>query len=320
MDNTNKIRTVIIDAGHSSIKYALHAGSAAPRISVMPSLVARLAKNHDEPKNAISANGIQYATGKDALPYLDNTSGCPTDDSWVGSENFFFLLQGVFKDLRINGSVDVFLSMPDGMLREKRGPVTKHLTLSPDFNSSTGAKVQQVDIIGQRMATTLAPGLKLHAGNTVCIDVGHKTILLTVREGVRYMADRSRTIEFGGAELLRQIAANYTTSQSEQTRIAVQLLRSKLQRATVMHQDQLIVVDPITVEKTHWPGDAVTRITDAIKTFSDIQNVVLSGGCGTYLRKEIQNKGKHLKIFEPEKPQLAVIQGMLRFLEKRRPR
>jgi hypothetical protein len=314
MSNATNTITVAIDAGHSSFKYALHTGLTVPKLMLMPSAITQVSPNENlRSKPLIEAEKL-FAYGRDALEFNLSESCFPTDDTFIGSANFFRLIRAVFMNLRVNAPVNLCLAIPDGMLSERRASITNHILNNEIFNDGHDCKVRDIRIIGQGAATAVTPGLKLKPGRAAYVDVGHKTILITTRDSRSFYANQSGSLDFGGWELLKKIGDMQPTSQNQRSTLATNLLRANLQNTTEYYRGEKIEMTIATVSKTTWPHDARIRIANVVRSFGEISNIVLSGGCGKYLRDELQSLGEHLNIVELQEPRYAVLKGMLAFL------
>jgi hypothetical protein len=314
MNITAKPSKVLIDAGHSTFKFTHVADDVETVFNSMPSYIVGVNIKHNPPKTLLDFEGQKYAYGKEAIPYLPTDAFCPTSDLFIGSDNFYLLVRAVLHKLKLQNAVDIDLAIPDGLLADRECMLIDRIFSA----KAPPSLINNVRVIGQGAATMLMPGLRLKSQNCLFVDVGHKTILVSVRHGSRFNLERSRAIEGGGGELLNQIARKYTSSDSSRRNIANGMLIAIAQKIEYQHLRKPIRLDPTTVAQTNWSKESVFKIAEVVRYFDDIDNVILSGGCGKFLREEISKLGAHLNIVEVNDPQFAVLRGMTVYARVRR--
>jgi hypothetical protein len=311
MNNLEHKPTVLIDTGHSSFKFALKVAGKIPSVRSMPTALEKDRGNNTPTDQTLEVNGHRYLFGNVALAHLPVDSTFHTSDAFIGSQKFYLLIRAILKVLKPAIPVNISVAIPDGMVKTRRIAIENSLKTNELFLIDNSPLLNDVLVVGQSFAASLAPELRNKSKNALFVDIGHKTILLTLRQRSEIQFERSRSLEAGGGALIRQIAALHAETDSERARLSADLMQSVLQKGQCKYKGRIIQVDDDSVAQTSWIQDSMMKILEVISTVDDIETVVLSGHSGRFLAAAFQTLGPHLKVVEVTQPQFAVLRGLL---------
>jgi hypothetical protein len=302
--------TIVIDTGHSTFKFAYKIFGKVPLPRAIATAIEKEKNQTADSDQTLQLGSERYVFGTAALAHLPIDATFQTSDAFIGSKKFYLLIRAILKILRPRTPVNVCIAIPDGMVRTRRAAIEQFLKSNEMFALDNSPLINDVLVVGQSFATSLAPDLRIKSKNALYVDVGHKTILLTLRQRSEIKFERSRSLEFGGGALIREIAGLYTESDSEKNRLSADLMQSLLQKGLCKYKGEIVEMNEATVARTSWVHDSITKILEVVSTVDDIDSVVLSGQSSRFLASEIKKLGNHLSVIEVTQPQFAVLRGL----------
>jgi hypothetical protein len=309
----NKIEhkpTIVIDTGHSSFKFAYKIFGKTPLPRTIPTAIEKDKIQSVAADYILEVGSERYVFGTAALAQLSIDATFHTSDAFIGSKKFYLLVRAILKLLKPRTPVNVCLAIPDGMVRTRRAAIEHYLKTSELFTPDNSPLINDVLVVGQSFATSLAPDLRIKSKNALFVDSGHKTILLTLRHRSEIKFERSRSLEFGGGALIREIAGLFAESDSEKNRLSADLIQSLLQKGQCKYKGKIVEMNESTVARTNWVQDSIMKILEVVATLDDIDTVVLSGQSARFLASGLKTIGNHLNIIQVVQPQFAVLRGL----------
>jgi hypothetical protein len=310
MNKTEHKPTLLIDTGHSSFKFAYKIASKTPLPRSLPTAIEKDKYQTADSDQILEVGNERYVFGSTALAQLPVDATFHTNDAFIGSKKFYLLIRAILKLLKLRTPVNVCLAIPDGMVRARRAAIEQYLKTNELFAPDNSSLINDVLVVGQSFATSLAPDLRIKSKNALFVDVGHKTILLTLRQRSEIKFERSRSLESGGGALVREIAGLHTESDSEKNRLSADLMQSLLQKGQCKYRGKIVEMNELTVARTNWVQDSIMKILEVVSTLDDIDTVVLSGHSARFLASGIKTLGIHLNVIEVVQPQFAVLRGL----------
>jgi Actin like proteins N terminal domain len=309
---SKNFQIVALDIGHSTLKLAYSDGSNLQTFERFPTAVALTPKGEYPQSDLVRIADFEYVVGDNAVQHLQSDRVPYVDNSFIGSRHYEVLIKGAVVRLKAKKIDRLIVSLPDGLYTEKKSQVTELIGDALDLGFGRVCEIGDLMLYKQGAACALASGLKLGLGKLLFVDIGYKTMLIKVRQGTRYFAERSASHEHGGSILLHQIARGISDVPSTQAQIVADLLDSYTSGRQATYRGKIISLNIDTVRSTNWQDEAMNRLQSSVNNFNDIESAILSGGCGQWLTAPLQAAAPHLKVIQQPEPHYVVVKNMLK--------
>lgn len=266
----------------------------------------------------IEIDDDQFEVGPDVSLVVGQTNGGTfLSDEFPLSKNYKALVFGAIKQMTANHIGHLVLGLPvhtlDRFSRDLKRIFTGTFKLT-DRNVT----IQKVSVLAQPVGTLVrckAENMNIRNGiNHLIIDPGYYSTDWVVANGFRVLADRSGGKVSGVSPILRNICeliSKDIDTRFDQVERVNDAIRNKT-NLRIMGRDftfdelwgYVIKSEPII-------SDCINQIISKVKTFTDIESVILSGGGSTYYSNVCKSRFSPLPINTLTNPEFANVVGFL---------
>ena len=308
---------LLCDCGGSATRWVIVDDGVPSEIHSLPSVVEDSEADAPMDENIVIIGGRGVRVGKTAFSLRSVEKLSPVLDGHIGSDEYVSLIFGVLLRAGAAQVGRLLLAVPDGLIKSTRSILTQRLTGLIDLGFDRTCRVDEVFIVGQGRAGTIGIKQSTIRGKILSIDAGHKTIIVTLRDGGESVSTRSRTLDIGGSKLLLEIAKLFTQSDSAQDLLASEIFTGLSLGRRIFFKGQQIELTQDLVNRTTWARDSINRIFEVIRTVDDIPRIYLAGGSGNYLSAGLESRAPGSSVYQQEEPRFAVMRGLVRLAKLR---
>ncbi len=261
----------------------------------------------------VKVDGISYVAGEDALQHSSALASPYLINNIAETAEYRALIFHAIDKASATRVKLMKISIADALYRTYQGSIVNRFCGLLN-TGNRNCRVDRVKVIPQGFAAANSvKHLKPKGIETwMSIDIGHRTIIMSIWVGKKPITSRSATLSLGAHALLDRVVSAAVPDEFGRQQLTDSFMHSiATSKRTTTHKGKAISIDPTSKETFAWAQSVVKSLVTRAEHFDDLNLVFITGASADLLSPTLRAMHPHLEVVVPSRSQFAVVNGMI---------